>query len=404
MKKIRSIRDLDVKGKRVLVRVDFNVPMTKEGSIADETRIRAAVPTLKYLLERGATLILMSHLGRPKGPDPKLSLRPCCAALSRYLNQPIFFAEAAVGPIAETSVEALPPGKVLLLENLRFYKGEEAPDQDPEFVQRLASLGDIYVNDAFGTAHRAHASTCQIAALFPNQCAIGFLIEKELEFLQTALLEPKHPFAAILGGSKVSSKIGVITALLEKIDRLFIGGAMAFTFMKAQNISVGSSPVEADMLAKADLIMNLAHKKSIPIFLPEDYVISKTIDGKSPVETISALKGIPEGYYGVDIGQKTVQAWSNGLKGAETIIWNGPVGIFEIPAFAQGTFELARIIAGHKQAITIVGGGDSVAAIEQLKLQDAFSHVSTGGGASLELIEFGTLPGIEAIAENKTGD
>lgn len=399
MKKIRTIRDLDVKGKKVLVRVDFNVPMTKEGVITDDTRIKAAVPTLQFLLDQGASLILISHLGRPKGPEKKFSLRPCCPVLSNYLGQTVFFSEAAVGPLAETSVQALPPGKVLLLENVRFYKGEEVPEQDPEFVSSLASLGDCYVNDAFGTAHRAHASTCQLAEHFPQKCAIGFLMEKEMEFLQKALLEPRHPFSAVLGGSKVSTKLGVILSLLKTIDRLFIGGAMAFTFMRAQNLSTGNSPVETEMLTQIDQIMNAAHEKSVPIFLPEDYVISKSTDGKSPFETISALKGIPNEYYGVDIGPKTVETWSRAIRGSETILWNGPVGIFEVAPFANGTFEVAKIIAAEKKATTIVGGGDSVAAIEQLKLQQAFSHVSTGGGASLELIEFGTLPGIEAIAK-----
>ena len=388
-----EIKDFDLKGKRVLVRVDFNVPMTKEGSISDDTRIKSSLPTIQAIVAHGGKAILMSHLGRPKGVTPALSLRPCAERLSQLLGKPVQFVDDCIGPKAEQAVSRMKEGDVLLLENLRFYKAEEDPSSDPEFVKKLARLGDFYVNDAFGTAHRAHASTTLIADLFPKKAAVGMLLLKEIQALGSSLKNPKRPFVAIIGGAKISTKLGVLQALLKKTDTLLIGGAMAYTFMRAKGIETGASPVEEGMIDEAKKILDEGKK----VVLPLDIVIAKDFSNDAPSRIIDAAKGIPAEFQGMDIGPQTLMAWKPILNGAKTIFWNGPVGVFEFPSFAKGTKDLATIVAGCKQAFSVVGGGDSIAALELAGLQSAISHVSTGGGASLEFIEQGTLPGIEAL-------
>ena len=375
-----TLKDLSLKGKRVLMRVDFNVP-----SIADDSRIIASLPSIQYILNQGASLVLMSHLGRPKGKDPSLSLAPCAKRVGELLHKPVQMAPDCIGPVVEKMAKALQPGQILLLENLRFHAGEEA--QDPEFVAGLAKLGDCYVNDAFGTAHRAHASTAAIAKYFPGKSAMGFLMEKEIKALSPLLSNPGRPFYAIIGGAKISSKIGVIQKLLERVDGLFIGGAMAFTFLKAQGITIGNSMCE-------DL-------KTVPkgnIHLPIDLVIADAFSNDAKRQTVPTQQGIPPGWQGMDIGPQTVAAWGRLLKPAATIFWNGPVGVFEMPNFAAGTRKVAELLANSK-AMTVVGGGDSVAAVEQMGLGDKMTYLSTGGGASLEFLEFGHLPGIDALSD-----
>lgn len=386
MEKLK-LKDLDVKGKRVLMRVDFNVPMEK-GKITDDSRIRAALPSIEYVLNHGGSLILMSHLGRPKGPDKELSLAPCAKRLSELLKKDVEMAPNCVGPEVEKMAEGLHPGAVLMLENLRFHAGEEAPDKDPTFVKALAALGDCYVNDAFGTAHRAHASTAIIAKFFPKTSAMGFLIEKELNELSPLLANPKRPFYGIIGGAKVSTKIGVIKQLLNKVDALFIGGGMIYTFLKADGIEIGASICE-----------DASEVKDIPrgkLRFPKDLVIADKFANDANIKTVSAGQNIPPGWQGMDIGPQTVQEWSKELGMAATVFWNGPLGVFEMAHFAKGTKGIAECLANAK-AKTIVGGGDSVAAIEQMGLQKRFAHLSTGGGASLEFLEFGHLPGIDAL-------
>jgi phosphoglycerate kinase len=390
---ILQIKDLDLKGKRVLVRVDFNVPMTKEGAISDDSRIKASLPTIQAIVAKGGKVILMSHLGRPTGVTPNLTLKPCAERLSRLLGKPVSFVDDCVGEKAEQAVAKLKEGDILLLENLRFYKAEEDPKSDPEFVKKLARLGDVYVNDAFGTAHRAHSSTAVIADYFPKKAAVGMLLLKEIEALGASLKNPKRPFVAIVGGAKISTKLGVLNSLLEKADQLLIGGAMAYTFMKAVGISTGTSPVEDSMLEQAKSILQSSKK----VFLPLDIVVASDFKADAPSKIIDEPQGIPEGFQGMDIGPKTLEAWKPILSQAKTIFWNGPVGVFEFPTFAKGTNALASLVANCKQAFSVVGGGDSIAALEQAGLQSAISHVSTGGGASLEFIEQGTLPGIQAL-------
>lgn len=383
-----TLKDLSLAGKRVLMRVDFNVPM-ENGKITDDSRIRASLPSIRYVLDQGASLILMSHLGRPKGKDLSASLKPCAERLSELLKKRVTMAPDCVGPEVEQLASALQPGQVLLLENLRFHPGEEAPEKDPKFVEGLAKLGDCYINDAFGTAHRAHASTAVIAKYFPGKAAMGFLIEKELEELSPLVKGPKRPFFAIIGGAKISSKIGVIKSLLNSVDGLFIGGAMAFTFLKAKGIEIGASPCE-DPKTIQDLPLGKIH-------LPLDLVVADAFSNDANKKIVSANEGIPSGWQGMDIGPKTMAAWSAQLQTGATIFWNGPLGVFEMANFATGTRKIAETLA-HSNAKTIIGGGDSVAAIEQMGLADRFSHLSTGGGASLELIEFGHLPGIDALS------
>jgi phosphoglycerate kinase len=392
-----SIRYLDLRGKRVLMRVDFNVPLDSQGNISDDTRIRAALPTIQYAINQGAKVILLSHLGRPKKRAKEYSLAPCAQRLSELLHQNVLFAPDCIGKEVEELVSGMKPKDVLLLENLRFHEGEEAPDRDPSFAKKLAAFGDVYVNDAFGAAHRQHSSIVQLPSLFPTKSAAGFLLEKEIEFLGEALLHPKRPFYAIIGGVKVSTKIGVLHALFKKVDALFIGGAMAYTFMKAQGIATGDSVVEDSMLEEAKKILSSCKKKNIALYLPLDTLAAKSFDNDAETKVFDAAKGIPHHYQGVDIGPKTIKAWSQDIHDAKTILWNGPVGVFEMPNFAKGTFAIAKEIASLQTAVTIVGGGDSVAAVHQAHVDGKMSHISTGGGASLEYIEQGSLPGIEAL-------
>jgi phosphoglycerate kinase len=391
----RSVRDLDPSGKRVLMRVDFNVPV-KSGEVGDDTRIVAALPTIRYLLEKKARLILMSHLGRPDGKaNPKYSLRPVAARLERLLRQPVAFASDCVGPEAEAAAKALGDGQVLLLENLRFHAEEEA--NDAAFARRLAALGECYVNDAFGTAHRAHASTEAVATLLKPAVA-GFLMQRELEYLGRALARPERPFVAILGGAKISGKIDVISALLGKVDRLLIGGAMMFTFLRAQGKATGRSLVEEDRIGMAREVLAAAEKRGVQLLLPVDCIASTAADGSAPSRTV-AVDQLEADQMGVDIGPRSVAAIAAALSDARTVLWNGPMGIFEVEAFAGGTRAVAQALAeaSGRGAVTVVGGGDSVAAIQQAGLAERMTHVSTGGGASLEFLEGKVLPGVQAL-------
>ena len=394
---ILSLRDLSLKNKKVLMRVDFNVPMDDKNQIADPTRIVSTLSSIKYILSQGASLVLMSHLGRPKDKRvPELTLKPCAEKLAQLLGQDVLLAPDCIGPETKKMVDELHPGQVLLLENLRFHPAEEHPEEDEDFVKQLSSFGDIFVNDAFGTAHRAHASTAAIAKYFKGRSAAGFLMEKEIKFLGDALQNPKRPFYAILGGSKISSKCGVIEALMNKADAIFIGGGMTYTFLKAQGIEVGNSIHEDDFLDKARELLSLSGKGRGRIVLPTDIVVADRVAIGAQMHTVKCVEGIPNGYEGVDIGPDTVEAYAVELRKAATLFWNGPVGVFEIPAFAKGTNAIAHIIA-QLSAVTIVGGGDSIAAINAAGVSDKITHLSTGGGASLEYIEFGTLPGIDAL-------
>ncbi|HWQ04565.1 MAG TPA: phosphoglycerate kinase [Longilinea sp.] len=385
----KTIRDIDVNGKKVFVRVDFNVPI-KDGKVGDDTRIRAALPTINYLLEKGAAVILASHLGRPKGgPEAKFSLKPVADYLANLLGKPVLFAEDCIGPAAETASKALKPGQVLLLENTRFHVEEEK--NDPEMARQLAALADVYVNDAFGSAHRAHASTEGITRILPVAVA-GFLMEKEIQYLGQAIADPKRPFVAILGGAKISDKIGVIRNLLEKADAILIGGGMANTFFKAQGYPVADSLVEDDALETAKEMLAKGGKK---LRLPFDVVIANAFDAAADSKVIQ-VGPIPDGWRILDIGPKTVKAYAKVLSSAGTIVWNGPMGVFEFPKFAEGTLGIARAVADSK-AISVIGGGESVAAIQQSGLADKITHISTGGGASLEMLEGLELPGVVAL-------
>lgn len=397
-----TIRDLEVRGKRVLVRVDFNVPTEeRDGKIAitDDTRIRESLPTINYLREQGAKTILMAHFGRPKGkPVEKYSLRPVADHLHTLINHPVAFSTETVGPIPEAIIRDMKDGDVTLLENVRFQESEEK--NDPAFAEALAKLGDVYVNDAFGAAHRAHASTAGITK-FVKQSAMGFLMEKEIQYLSTELATPAKPFVVILGGSKVSDKIGVIKALMEKADSILIGGAMANTFWKAQGISVGSSRVEEDKLDLAREIVELAREKGVRFLLPVDAIETQKVEAGSPgrnTSRVSPTHGIADGWQAVDIGHATISLYEDEIAKAKTILWNGPVGVFEIPAFATGTIAVAEALARSK-ANTIIGGGDSVTAVKQAGLGDKMTFISTGGGASLELLEGKELPGIAALSD-----
>jgi len=389
----KTIRDVDLKGKRVLVRVDFNVPV-EDGKVTDDTRIVAAIPTIRAILDqKPKAVILMSHFGRPKeGPDPKYSIKPVVPVLSEKLGMPVAFAEDCVGEVAEKAVEALPEGGVLLLENTRFHPTETK--NDLELAKQMAKLGDIYVNDAFGSAHRAHSSTEGVARFLP--AVAGLLMEKEIEFLGTALENPKHPFVAILGGAKISDKIGVIENLLAKADKILVGGGMANTFFKAQGIEVGDSLVEDEALETAKSILSKAGDKLV---LPVDVTIADAFDATAVADTIEVRKGVPAGWRILDIGVGTVRLFSSQLADAMTIVWNGPMGVFEFERFAQGTFAIAQAVAGRAGAgaVVIIGGGDSAAAIQQAGLADKVTHVSTGGGASLEMLEGKVLPGLAAL-------
>ncbi len=386
----QTIKDIDVRSKRALVRVDFNVPL-KDGAVADETRIRAALPTIEYLLEKGAAVILCSHLGRPKDkPDPQYSLLPVASHLAGLLRNPVEFSTECVGPVAEAAANALQPGHVLLLENTRFYPGETRNDE--EMAHQLAALADLYVNDAFGSAHRAHASTKGVAHHLP--AVAGFLLEKEILYLGQAVANPKRPFVAILGGAKISDKIGVIANLLKKADAVLIGGGMANTFFKAQGHAIGDSLVEDDVLETAGQLLSQAQAK---LQLPPDIVVADAFANEAKTQTLPAGP-IPDGWRILDIGPKTVAAFAKALKGAGTVVWNGPMGVFEFPNFAKGTFGVAQAVA-QSGAVTIVGGGDSAAAIQQSGLADKITHISTGGGASLEMLEGKVLPGVAALMD-----
>ena len=391
----QTIKDVDIKGKRVLVRVDFNVPLDQAtGEITDDTRIRESLPTIRYGFEQGASLILMSHLGRPDGKRvPSMSLRLVAARLGELLRRPVAFLEDSVGPGIEARVKALRPGEVALLENLRFYGEEER--NDPAFAGKLAHLGEIYVNDAFGTAHRAHASTEGVAHHLP--AVAGFLMEKEIKYLDGALAHPVRPYVAILGGAKVSDKIGVISRLLDQVDRLLIGGGMSYTFLKAQGKAIGSSRLEADKLDLATQLLAKAAQRKVSLLLPLDHVITTSLDAGTPVKTVPVGE-IPDGWMGADIGPATVKAFTVALADAKTVVWNGPVGVFEQERFREGSRRIAETLAGLK-ATTIIGGGDSAACVQQLGLSGRMSHISTGGGASLEFLEGKTLPGIAILRD-----
>ena len=384
----KMVTDLDVKGKKVLVRVDFNVPISG-GEVGDDTRIQAALPTIEYLLENGAAVILCSHLGRPKGEyDPELSLQPVAEYLDNMIDAQVKFAEDCIGDVAQKAAKNLEPGQVLVLENTRFHAGEKK--NDPEFAKELASLAELFVNDAFGTAHRAHASNVGVADYLPS--AAGFLLEKEIKYLGNAIADPERPFVAILGGAKISDKIGVIDNLIENADRILIGGGMANTFFKAQGYALAESLVEDDVLDTAKDMLDMAGGK---IVLPVDVVIADDFSADA-ADKIMDVGDVPAGWRILDIGPRTVEAFSDIIKRAGTVVWNGPMGVFEFEKFAKGTFEVAKAIA-ESAATGIIGGGDSTSAIKKSGLDDKITHISTGGGASLEMLEGKTLPGLAAL-------
>ena len=390
----KTVKDIDLKGKKVFVRCDFNVPMDENQNITDNTRIVAALPTIKYLLEQNCKLILASHLGRPKGEfKPEFSLAPVAKELSKLLGQEVIMAKDVIGEDAMSKAANLKEGEILLLENVRFHK--EETDNDPEFSKKLASMAEVYVNDAFGTAHRAHSSTTGIASYLP--AVAGFLIEKELKFLGNAVNNPERPFVAILGGAKVSDKIGVIDSLIEKVDTLMIGGGMAYTFFKAQGLEVGNSICEMDKLDLAKEAMEKAKQKGVKLMLPVDTKIGKEFKADTESKVVS-YKEIPAGWEGFDIGPETIKMYEEELKTAKTVVWNGPLGVFEFDQFAVGTNAIAKILS-EIEATTIIGGGDSAAAVKKAGLEDKMTHISTGGGASLEFLEGKKLPGIEALMD-----
>ena len=397
---MKTIDQLDVKGKRILLRVDYNVPLREDGGVANNQRIVATLPTLRSILDRGGRAVLLSHLGRPKpGLESTLSLRPVARELSLALGREVQFIDQTVGPMAVAATKALRDGEVLLLENVRFFAGEEAGD--PEFAAQLAELGDAYVNDAFGTAHRAHASTAVIASSFKGRAAFGMVMANEIKNVDRVLASPERPAVAVVGGSKVSSKIIILERLLDRVDALLIGGGMAFTFLKAQGAEVGSSLVEDEHLETARQIMNSAQEKGVEIHLPSDVVAADRFapDAKT---LVVASNAIPKDWMGLDIGPETIAAYAGVVGRAKTLLWNGPMGVFEMDAFAAGTRELGEAIAKATESgrlFSLVGGGDSVAAVEQFELSDRVSYVSTGGGAMLEYLEGRVLPGIQAVLD-----
>ena len=392
----KSIQDVDVKGKRVIMRVDFNVPLDENGKITDETRIVAAIPTIQYLIEQGAKVILISHLGRPKGEvNKKYSLEPVAQNLADQLGQEVTFAadDTVVGESSKKAVSDMKDGEIILLENVRFRKEETKNGE--EFAKELASLADIFVNDAFGTAHRAHASTVGIAKFLPAYA--GLLIEKELRIMGGALENPERPFVAILGGAKVSDKIGVINHLLEKVDSIIIGGGMSYTFLKAQGYEVGTSLLEEDKIDLAKELLHKAQDKGVELLLPVDVVVAKELKADAEYKTVSSHE-ISSDLMGLDVGKKSVESFSKVIENANTIVWNGPMGVFEMPAFAKGTEAIAKALA-DSHATTIIGGGDSAAAVKKLGYGEQMTHISTGGGASLELLEGKELPGISVLED-----
>ena len=392
-----SIADVELVGKRVLIRVDFNVPLDARQVVTDDTRIRAALPTIRYALDKGAKVLLLSHLGRPKGKVvPAMSLAPAAKRLSDLLGKPVAMASDCIGEAVEAAVAQLAPGQVLMLENCRFHAGDEKNDES--MSRALAKLCDVFVNDAFGAAHRAHASTVGVTKFVPVAAA-GFLMAKELEYLGRAMTNPARPFVAILGGAKVSDKIGVLQNLVTKVDALLVGGGMAYTFLKAQGMEVGDSLLETDKLDVARTILEAARAKGVTFLLPMDHVIAQKVAADAETR-IADSTAIPAGWMGLDIGPKARAAFATAIRGAKTVVWNGPMGVFELTPFREGTFSVARAIA-ESGAISIVGGGDSVAAVTQAGLADRMSHISTGGGASLEFLEGIELPGVAALTDKK---
>jgi phosphoglycerate kinase len=389
----KTIRDIDIKGKKVLMRVDFNVPLDEKGVITDDTRIRKALPTIKYAKDAPSKVILMSHLGRPKGEvKPEMSLRSCAVRLSELLGKNVKMLEDCVGDDVERAAGAMADGDVVLLENLRFHK--EETKNSPEFAEKLAGLGEVFINDAFGTCHRTHASTEGITKFLPG--AMGFLVEKEVEYFDKMLHNPEKPFALILGGAKVSDKIAVIENMLTKIDYLLIGGAMAYTFLKSRLKGIGNSRLEKDKITVATDIFNKARDNNVSVFLPEDHVIARELTART--RTRVAREHIPDGWIGLDIGPKTIKKFEHALRGVKTILWNGPVGYFELKPFSKGTASLAKFIA-RLGVTSVIGGGDTAAAVNGLGLAARMSHISTGGGASLEYLEGKKLPGIAALQD-----
>lgn len=391
----KTLRDIDVSGKKVFCRVDFNVPLNESCDITDDTRVRAALPTIKHLVREGAKVILASHLGRPKGKaNPAYSLCPVATHLGQLLDQQVIMAPDCIGENINLLADQLQDGGILLLENVRFHPGET--ENDPDFAEKLASIADIYVNDAFGTAHRAHASTEGVARLL-NPAVAGFLMEKELKYLGNALADPVRPFVAILGGAKVSDKITVIENLLKKVDTILIGGGMAYTFLKAQGYETGKSLVEEDRIAMAADLLNKAKERNVEFLLPVDHLAAETFAADSPA-TICDNNQFPSTAMGLDIGPQSTEIYQQRIRQAGTVVWNGPMGVFEFDAFAQGTFSIAQALAAT-DCLSIIGGGDSVAAVNKSNLQSQMTHISTGGGASLEFLEGKTLPGVAALTE-----
>lgn len=398
--KKKTIRDIDLKGKKVVMRVDFNVPV-KNGKITDDTRITAAIPSIKYIIDNGASLVLLSHLGRPDGEvKPEFSLKPTADHLAQLLGKPVAFANDCIGADAVAKAQALKPGEILMCENTRFHKEEDMKTKTDEdkakadaFAKELAKLGDVYVNDAFGTAHRSHGSTAKICKFVPVSVA-GFLMEKEIQYLGEAVANPKRPFVAIIGGAKVSGKLEVLTALLEKVDAILIGGGMAYTFLKAQGHNIGKSLVEDELLGTAAEILKKAAEKNVKFLLPTDNLIADKFDNAAQTKVVA--NDIPADWMALDIGPETIKTYSDVIKNAKTVVWNGPMGCFEMPTFAKGTMGVCQAVA-DSGAVSIIGGGDSVAAVNQSGLADKMTHISTGGGASLEFLEGKKLPGVAAL-------